>query len=876
MSGDLFHLANSGIDNAIDSSHISARSHTTAGPKEKLNMFSNVGVDHLGSRPGISPAGSKGTPGAGVSFAYNGGSGGGAAEVSGMSADGNIATGGSMAVLSALRALQEKIRRLETERAIALEEATRIRQEAKEQQIDMQRDSDKEKLTLQKTINESRVAYEALEEQKNSGNLRLVRAEEQINEYKKEISYLHEKIGGCEERLSEAREQVSKLEMSLEAKEGESKKAAEHSKEITQTIVWETKRHEDEKAELMARARQLHAELSRTRYDLDVMDKRKIELETTNKQLVGTVKRFEDAEKKREGNHHHHYQHHHHAQHGDAHGHHGHGVKSTHSTGGGSVRSHSKTKKHSSTKEVKEDKGTHARRASTASVGTHKTASKETAASRRASTATVSTAHATKKTTAHHAKEGEHHKTTTGATAKKGTKKVTKKKAKAHDDDSTIASYVSSGSYYSQISGKSGQGSIMSQRSKGSKGSGRSLTRKNVSAHTAKIELESSMDKKGGGDHNNNDHKGGAKSKNMRSRSSTLESMDDETAAAIIAGSSRVHGGTDGDKTNITVTLPSAPRVSSSSGGGARGRSSTPTNIADGIAFAAVGSPDASMQMMPPATGMPDQSDAAIQAAQYAQYQAFQLQQQQLDATAQMEAQQMHQMQMQQQQQATENNNNSYISVEDSLAKYDDALQHTGSTLRDFTTNLDTSMSLSSALAAGPGLVPANYVLPGNAGAVGSGYGSSNNRSAINSSLHVGMGHNGNGNDLDSVIKSLEDEFLLLNNSYRRLLTTVQNNDSNGDSGAESKDADELVAVINKLHKKGEQLRKLRTGKIPDMMRDGSGGVNESMNSKGTAAQGPMGMVESHLDSDRSMVQAQMEHSTIVLSNNSNPVRGGP
>ena len=55
----------------------------------------------------------------------------------------------------------------------------------------------------------------------------------------------------------------------------------------------------------------------------------------------------------------------------------------------------------------------------------------------------------------------------------------------------------------------------------------------------------------------------------------------------------------------------------------------------------------------------------------------------------------------------------SFITVEDSLAKYDDALNRTGSTLRDFTTNLDTSMSLSSALAAGPGLVPANYVLPG-------------------------------------------------------------------------------------------------------------------------------------------------------------------
>jgi len=165
-------------------------------------------------------------------------------------------------------------------------------------------------------------------------------------------------------------------------------------------------------------------------------------------------------------------------------------------------------------------------------------------------------------------------------------------------------------------------------------------------------------------------------------------------------------------------------------------------------------------------------------------------------------------------------------------------------------------MSLSSALAAGPGLVPANYVLPGGQAAhpqyqqhaVGGGYGSSNDRSALNSSLSLQPGTSTAGSDLDSVIKSLEDEFLMLNNHYRCLLTTVQQDDS-----PESKDADELVTVINKLHRKGEQLRKLRTGHV----------------SSGTLASSvaPIGFTGSHLHMEPNQVKDDLMDNNTVLGN---------
>ena len=78
-----------------------------------------------------------------------------------------------------------------------------------------------------------------------------------------------------------------------------------------------------------------------------------------------------------------------------------------------------------------------------------------------------------------------------------------------------------------------------------------------------------------------------------------------------------------------------------------------------------------------------------------------------------------------------------------------------------------------------------------------------------------------NADDLQAVIASLEEEFDSLNNQYSYLLSSVKstNNkgvsssvDSNGSSlSAHAETAEELVDVIQKLHRKGEQLRQLKS-----------------------------------------------------------------
>lgn len=67
--------------------------------------------------------------------------------------------------------------------------------------------------------------------------------------------------------------------------------------------------------------------------------------------------------------------------------------------------------------------------------------------------------------------------------------------------------------------------------------------------------------------------------------------------------------------------------------------------------------------------------------------------------------------------------------------------------------------------------------------------------------------------DLQKVISSLEEEFDTLNNQYRHLLSSVQhsNNSNDLDNDNVEAQAEEIVSVIQKLHKKGEQLRALKS-----------------------------------------------------------------
>ena len=67
----------------------------------------------------------------------------------------------------------------------------------------------------------------------------------------------------------------------------------------------------------------------------------------------------------------------------------------------------------------------------------------------------------------------------------------------------------------------------------------------------------------------------------------------------------------------------------------------------------------------------------------------------------------------------------------------------------------------------------------------------------------------GSGSGLQGVIYSLEEEFTALNDQYRSLLSSIKGNSPG--SSLEIMKEEELVSIIQKLHKKGEQLRSLKS-----------------------------------------------------------------
>ena len=62
--------------------------------------------------------------------------------------------------------------------------------------------------------------------------------------------------------------------------------------------------------------------------------------------------------------------------------------------------------------------------------------------------------------------------------------------------------------------------------------------------------------------------------------------------------------------------------------------------------------------------------------------------------------------------------------------------------------------------------------------------------------------------EVDDVILSLEEEFSDLNDQYRSMISSAH---AQSTPHLETKQTDDFVSVIKKLHRKGEQLRALKT-----------------------------------------------------------------
>ena len=105
----------------------------------------------------------------------------------------------SKAVLAALRALQDKIRRLETERAQALDETVQLRHQMKNQEIESEHMKQRDNLASQKSLHEIRSAYERLLTEKTELEVRFSKVEDRSREEQQIAENLRCKIQNIED-----------------------------------------------------------------------------------------------------------------------------------------------------------------------------------------------------------------------------------------------------------------------------------------------------------------------------------------------------------------------------------------------------------------------------------------------------------------------------------------------------------------------------------------------------------------------------------------------------------------------------------------------------------------------------------------------------
>ena len=105
----------------------------------------------------------------------------------------------SKAVLTALRALQDKISRLESEKTDALEESARLRLQIQNQDMTSERYKQRDNLTSQKNLHEVRTAYDRILSEKSETEIRLSKLDERNRAEEKIAIELRAKIRAVED-----------------------------------------------------------------------------------------------------------------------------------------------------------------------------------------------------------------------------------------------------------------------------------------------------------------------------------------------------------------------------------------------------------------------------------------------------------------------------------------------------------------------------------------------------------------------------------------------------------------------------------------------------------------------------------------------------
>eukprot|EP00937_MAST-01D_sp_MAST-1D-sp2_P004142 g4142.t1 len=169
---------------------------------------------------------------------------------------------GSKAVLSALRALQDKIRRMESERSGLVEHVAELKKELSSSSAAHERERSELRTRGERHSREASDAVSSAVEEKNHLNLLVVRAEEQKKALTRELQHVNEGARQAEDERRLAQSRVAALEKRAECLEKDLREAVSRGREAAASAVRARAEAEEAAATSREAEGQLNAKLA--------------------------------------------------------------------------------------------------------------------------------------------------------------------------------------------------------------------------------------------------------------------------------------------------------------------------------------------------------------------------------------------------------------------------------------------------------------------------------------------------------------------------------------------------------------------------------------------------------------------------------------
>lgn len=156
-----------------------------------------------------------------------------------LSDTGSAPASSSKAVLAALRALQDKIRRLESERTSAIDETVQLRHQLKNLEIESEHIKQREILSSQKTLQDARTAYEKLLNDKNELELKINKVEEKNQLAKEAYEQLERKVKGLEDEKAEGMQRIQSIQHEQQLLQSQLQETLSKEKGMCYTYIYQ-------------------------------------------------------------------------------------------------------------------------------------------------------------------------------------------------------------------------------------------------------------------------------------------------------------------------------------------------------------------------------------------------------------------------------------------------------------------------------------------------------------------------------------------------------------------------------------------------------------------------------------------------------------